>query len=230
MKIRVVSYNIRHGHDVGLDMSLIAADILSVGADVVGLQEVDVETSRVHGRDTLSELAHALGWEHYAFCRAIDFAGGGYGTAILSRFPIVSFDQTHFDVPTPREGRAVGHAVIEAHGERVDFFNTHLSYESDELRAGQFAALADLVAKYPAWVLTGDFNTADLGCFAVFDKASLANPNRYPTFPASGEGIDNIVCNAPWRITDTGVLQNHHSDHVLLWAGLQKISCERSTP
>lgn len=230
MNIRVVSYNIRHGHDVELDMSLIAADILSVGADVVGLQEVDVGTSRVHGRNTLSELAHALGWEHYRFCRAIDFAGGGYGTAILSRFPIVSFEQTHFDVPAPREGRAVGHAVIDAHGERVDFFNTHLSYESNELRAGQFATLADLVARTPAWVLTGDFNTADLGCFAVFDKASLANPNRYPTFPASGEGIDNIVCSAPWRITDTGTLQNHHSDHLLLWADLQKTPYERSTP
>ena len=229
MKLRVVSYNIRHGHDAGLDMSLIAADILSVGADVVGLQEVDVGTSRVHGRDTLCELAMALGWEHYAFCRAIDFAGGGYGTAILSRFPIISFDQMHFDVPAPREGRAVGHAVIDAHGERVDFFNTHLSYESNELRAGQFAALADLVARTPAWVLTGDFNTANLACFDVFTGACLANPNRYATFPASGEGIDNIVCNAPWRITDTGILQPSHSDHLLLWAELAKQHDERST-
>lgn len=229
MKLRVVSYNIRHGHDVNHDMSQLAADILAVGADVVGLQEVDVCTSRVHGRDTLCELAHALGWEHYRFCRAIDFAGGGYGTAILSRFPIVSFEQTHFDVPAPREGRAVGHAVIDADDERVNVFNTHLSYESDELRAGQFAALADLVAHTPAWVLTGDFNTANPAHFDVLGNASLANPNRYPTFPASGEGIDNIVCASPWRITDTGTLQNHHSDHLLLWADLQKPSYERST-
>ena len=77
MTLRIASYNIRHGHDAGLDMSLIAADILAVGADIVGLQEVDVCTSRVHGRDTLCELAHALGWEHYRFCRAIDFAALG---------------------------------------------------------------------------------------------------------------------------------------------------------
>ena len=156
-------------------------------------------------------------------------AGGGYGTAILSRFPIVSFEQTHFDVPAPREGRAVGHAVIDASGERVDVFNTHLSYESNELRAGQFAALADLVARTPAWVLTGDFNTANPAHFDVLGNASLANPNRYPTFPASSECIDNIVCASPWRITDTGTLQNHHSDHLLLWADLQKTSYERST-
>ena len=52
--------------------------------------------------------------------------------------------------------------------------------------------------------------------------ATLANPGRYATFPESGNGIDNIVCDAPWHITDTGILQNHHSDHVLLWAELTR--------
>ncbi len=222
MKLRVVSYNIRNGHDVQHDMSLLAADILSVGADVVGLQEVDVGTARVHGRDTLSELAKALGWEHYAFCRAIDFAGGEYGTAVLSRFPIRSFTVTELPSEGARETRSVGHAILDADGERVDFFNTHLCCESAELRAPQFDALAALTKAFPGYVLTGDFNTADLDCFAVFGSASLANPNRYPTFPASGEGIDNIVCDAPWRITDTGILQPSHSDHLLLWAEIAK--------
>ena len=222
MKIRVVSYNIRHGHDVELDMSLIAADILSVDADVVGLQEVDVGTSRVHGRDTLVELAAAAGFAHYAFCRAIDFAGGEYGTAILSRYPIRSFAV----IPLPCEGanemRSVSRAILDVHGERVEFFNTHLSYESHALRVPQFKALAALTEKCPAWVLTGDFNTADLGSFSVFGSASLANPGQYPTFPGTGEGIDNIVCNAPWRIKATGVLPRSHSDHLLLWAELIK--------
>ena len=33
---------------------------------------------------------------------------------------------------------------------------------------------------------------------------------------------DNIVCSSPWRIADTGVLQESHSDHLLLWAELTK--------
>ncbi len=222
MKLRVVSYNIRNGHDVHHDMSLLAADILSVGADLVGLQEVDICTTRVGGRDTLAELAHALGWQHYRFCRAIDFAGGEYGTAILSRYPILSFKVTPLPCEDAREKRSVGHAVLDANGERVDLFNTHLSVESSATRVPQFEMLANLTAQYPAWVLTGDFNTADLGCFAVFDDASLANPGKYATFPDSGEGIDNIVCSTPWRIADTGTLQNHHSDHLLLWAEIVK--------
>lgn len=221
MQLRVVSYNIRHGHDVNLDMSVLAKDLLQVRPDVIGLQEVDVGTSRVQGRDTLFELAQATGFAHYRFCRAIDFAGGQYGTAILSRYPILSFKVIPLPTPAHVEGRAVGHAILDVDGERVDFFNTHLTYESAELRKPQFDLLAALTAQFPGWILTGDFNTADLSCFDAFPAASLANPGKYVTFPESGEGIDNVVCDASRRITDTGILQNFHSDHVLLWAEIE---------
>ena len=228
MQLRVVSYNIRHGHDVGLDMSVLVKDLMQVHPDVIGLQEVDVGTSRVQGRDTLSELAAHLkkaGFAdnvHYAFCRAIDFAGGQYGTAILSRYPILSFKVISLPTPAHVEVRAIGHAILDVDGERVDFFNTHLTYESAELRKPQFDFLAALTAQFPGWILTGDFNTADLSCFDAFPAASLANPGKYVTFPESGEGIDNVVCDASRRITDTGILQNFHSDHVLLWAEIER--------
>ena len=222
MNLRVASYNIRHGHDAGLDMAVLAKDILSVDPDIVGLQEVDMRTSRVYFRDMLAELAEAAGFAHYAFCRAIDFAGGEYGTAMLSRYPIYSFDVIPLPCEGARERRSVGHAVLDVDGERIDFFNTHLSVESSALRTPQFSALAALTEPYPGWILTGDFNTADLNCFTAFEGASLANPNQYPTFPGTGEGIDNIVCSAPWRILDTGVLPESHSDHLLLWAELTK--------
>ena len=222
MQLRVVSYNIRHGHDVNLDMSVLAKDLLQVRPDVIGLQEVDVSTSRVQGRDTLFELVQATGFVHYRFCRAIDFAGGQYGTAILSRYPINAFEIIPLPTPASAESRSIGHAVLDADGERMDFFNTHLSVESSAMRAPQFELLADLTAQSPSWILTGDFNTADLACFARFHGASLANPGKYATFPASGEGIDNILCSPDWHIVGTGTLQNHHSDHLLLWADFEK--------
>lgn len=220
MNLRTVSYNIRNGHDVQHDMSLLAADLLAVQADIVGLQEVDVGTARVGGRDTLAELAKAAGFAHYRFCRAIDFAGGEYGTAILSRYPILSFEITPLPTPVGVEGRSVGHACLDVDGTQVDFFNTHLSCESDALRALQLTKLKKLTAKYRTWILTGDFNTARLALFDCLGATDMANPNRYATFPESGEGIDNILCSTPWCITDTGTLQNRHSDHLLLWAEL----------
>ncbi|MBE6675927.1 MAG: hypothetical protein E7594_03700 [Ruminococcaceae bacterium] len=157
---------------------------------------------------------------HYRFCRAIDFAGGEYGTAILSRYPILSFTVTELPSEGAREARSVGHACLDVNGTQVDFFNTHLSVESDALCAKQLTKLAELTAKHGTWILTGDFNTQRLTYFDCLEAADMANPNRYATFPESGEGIDNILCSAPWRITDTEVLQNHHSDHLLLWAEL----------
>lgn len=218
MKLRVVSYNIRNGHDVRHDMSLLAADICSVSPDIVGLQEVDVRTARAGGKDTLAELAAAAGFTHYAFCPAIDFAGGQYGTAILSRYPILSFETLSLPSQGARENRSIGHAVLDVNGKQLDFYNTHLSCESDVLRIGQLAYISKLTEKTPGFVLTGDFNTEKLVLFEVFKNAAMANPNRYATFPESGQGIDNILCDKPWRITNTGTLQNHHSDHLLLWA------------
>ena len=221
MKLRIASYNIRNGQDVHHNMSLLAFDLRLVKADVVGLQEVDVGTARVGGRDTLAELVACTkedGLSYCRFCRAIDFAGGMYGTAILSRFPILCFEIIMLPTPAGCEDRAVGHAVLDINGTHVDFFNTHLTYESAALRKPQFDVLSALTEKSSSWILTGDFNTADLSCFSVFRDASIANPGRYATFPASGEGIDNIVCSADRHITNTGTLQNHHSDHLLLWA------------
>ena len=44
--LKVASYNIRHGADAGLDMSVLAGVISSVGAEIVGLQEVDMNAAR----------------------------------------------------------------------------------------------------------------------------------------------------------------------------------------
>ena len=126
MKLRVVSYNIRHGHDVNHDMAQLAADILAVGADIVGLQEVDVCTSRVHGRDTLCELAHALGWEHYRFCRAIDFAGGGYGIGLFEEEKLLGAWLLYY--PIGRDDGLGGEIGLEP--EKVAHFELALLDES----------------------------------------------------------------------------------------------------
>ena len=46
MKLRVASYNVRACADVGFDPAIIAKDVVEVGADIVGLQEVDENNRR----------------------------------------------------------------------------------------------------------------------------------------------------------------------------------------
>lgn len=218
--LRVGSYNIKHGGDVGLDMSVIAADITSLSLDIVGLQEIDQLTSRVGGLDTMKALSEASGYQYYAFAKAINYKGGEYGTAVLSRYPIVSFDVIKLNSGTS-EQRCVGHAVIDVNGVLFDFFNTHLSYESLELRRGQFAHLATMLADCETYILTGDFNTADMTEFDVLPDATLANPGKFGTFPSSGKAIDNIAVSPDWNVVTVDMGPLGHSDHRLLWAELK---------
>ena len=216
--LRVGSYNIKNGAQVGHDMSKIAADIIDLNLDIVGLQEVDICTNRAKGLDILKLLAEATGYQYYEFTKAIDFQGGGYGTAILSRYPIVFHESVMLETPSGYEQRAYGHAVIEVNGAKIHFFNSHLSYENTEIRAAQLAQLAKSTATCNGYILTADFNTDNLNEFKVFNDATLANPGKYATFPSSSSAIDNIILAEGWEITDSGMLANNKSDHNLLWA------------
>ena len=218
--LRVGSYNIKHGGDVSLDMSIIAKDVTDLSLDIIGFQEIDQKTSRVGGLDTMKALSDASGYEYYAFAKAINYKGGEYGTGILSRYPIVEFEVIKLDSGS-EEQRCVGHAVIDVDGVLFDFFNTHLSFESLDLRTKQYKQLSELLAKCETYILTGDFNTAVMTEFDVLPDATLVNNGKYGTFPSSGSAIDNIVISKDWNIIDSGMGPQGHSDHILLWAELK---------
>ena len=89
--IRVATYNIKHGRgmDGVLDLERTLATLKSLNADVIALQEVDDQARRSGGVDQASWLAERLGM-HAAYGAFMDFQGGRYGLAILSRRPILS--------------------------------------------------------------------------------------------------------------------------------------------
>ena len=82
------------------------------------------------------------------------------------------------------------------------------------------AQLKFLLPHDAPWVLTGDFNTADFDELRVLGDVSLVNDfdRVHKTFRDSGSPIDNIVYTAPWRVLDSGIVDNDHSDHNLLYA------------
>ena len=87
--LRVLSYNIHHGRgtDGVVDLERIAGVIRGSAADVVVLQEVDDRTERTGRIDQTAELGRLTGL-HAEFGRQIDYQGGRYGQAILSRTPL----------------------------------------------------------------------------------------------------------------------------------------------
>lgn len=225
-QITIATYNIRHGADVDFDWNRLAEIIRQSGADIIGIQEVDMHTGRTGGRDTVAGLVNATGLPHALFVPAMNYDGGQYGTAILSRYPIASAEVQLLDA-ADYEPRSFGCVTVTPEdGTPFCFLNTHLSYESREQQAIQFRQLAVWMDKnipedIPA-VLTGDFNTEDFAAFASLKDMgfSLVNDREhtYKTFRSPPLAIDNIVYRTS-RLTpaEQGMIDSNRSDHNLLW-------------
>lgn len=161
--LKVLTYNIHHANPPSkpgvIDVKAIAQVIKESGADLVALQEVDVRTRRSGvDLDQAAELEKLSGMQFHYFAKSIDYEGGDYGIAILSKFPILSGET----LPLPLEGgesRAMGVVTIEpVAGKKMLFANTHL-----DLRANNRVLQVNFIKEYfskqalPV-VLCGDFN------------------------------------------------------------------------
>lgn len=224
-RLRFASYNIYHGGKAGYDMSKIARNITDNRIDVIGIQEVDQATSRNGGIDTLAELSRATGYRYYAFFKTMRFDGGDYGTAILSRYPIIESEKILLESGNS-EPRALGRAKIDIGGREISFFVTHLTFDSALIRRGQLTQLKDLLKNYQDFVLSGDFNTSDLGELDECDGVSRINKkdDLTVTFPEDLIAIDNIVySNRTWRFEKINTVTDSYSDHYMIWAEAELI-------
>lgn len=157
--LTLMTYNIQHGKgmDGQIDLHRIA-DVISLSdADIIGLQEVDKLKPRSDNEDQVRVLAEILGM-HYAFGENLPApGGGGYGNAVLSRYPILSTDNTRLPT-TGGEPRGLMRATVDFNGTEVDFYVTHLSFVSDENKI-QRAYVVDRISESPnPFILVGDFN------------------------------------------------------------------------
>lgn len=85
--VRIASFNICHGapsYSAEVNLEKTAQTIAAMAADFVCLQEVDNATTRSGGVDETAFLAEQTGLCG-TFAKAIDYGGGGYGVAILSK-------------------------------------------------------------------------------------------------------------------------------------------------
>jgi endonuclease/exonuclease/phosphatase family metal-dependent hydrolase len=167
-EVRVVTYNIHHGEGVDgkFDLKRIANLLLAVEPHVVALQEVDQGTRRASGVDQPAELAKLTGMK-VVFGRNIDFEGGGYGTAVLTKLPVRESESVKlksFYPPTPTNAEQRGVQVLELgekDGPGLLFLCTHLDYrEPDEERMHSAQTINELVAKRgdELAILAGDLN------------------------------------------------------------------------
>ena len=178
VRLRVMSYNIHVGvgMDKKLDLARIAEVINRERPDLVGLQEVDRGVERTGRVDEIRELARLTGMD-YAFAHNLDYQGGQYGVAVLSRFPILAIDHRRFANRRERERRGFIRVEVEVGGRRLNFVTTHLDYQLLEGRIFEteqlLAALADVRGPL---VVAGDFNEEPPGgAYEMMLKAGFAD-------------------------------------------------------
>jgi endonuclease/exonuclease/phosphatase family metal-dependent hydrolase len=167
---RVLCYNVHHceGTDGKLDLARIAKVIRGADPDLVAIQELDDRTKRTDGVDQTAELARLTGL-HARFGKAIDFQGGGYGQAVLSRFPIREATVHPLPGMPNREKRIAFEARLTLDGRDLSFVTAHLDHQLAAERRRQAAKLNDLFAGADRPViLAGDLNaTPDSEAFAA---------------------------------------------------------------
>lgn len=221
--LRVLCYNIHHGEgtDGKVDLPRLAAVIKNARPDLVALQEVDHKTQRTQGVDQAAELARLTGLNG-RFGRQIDFEGGQYGQAILSRFPM-SGVRIHWLPGTPdRERRIAVEVDVQVDDHKLAFVTTHLHHIHDTFREQQATKLNELFSRAePPTILAGDLNAnPDSKSQAILEKQWQAPTPNAPllTFPAGEptKQIDYILMRpaARFRVISTEVLdQPVASDH-----------------
>jgi endonuclease/exonuclease/phosphatase family metal-dependent hydrolase len=159
---RVMTYNIHHaqGLDGKIDLARIAALIQQEHADIVAVQEVDRGVERTGRRDLPAELAKLTGMS-CIFTNNIRFQGGEYGNAVLSRFPVQQWTNTHLTMIKGKEQRGILQVSLQVQGRDLVFLATHLDSQLEAERVASAAEILKLIQPYAKkpMLLCGDLNT-----------------------------------------------------------------------
>ncbi len=186
--LKVMTYNIHHaeGIDGKIDLERIAKLIRVTGVDLVALQEVDKNVERSLGINIIDSLAQLTKMNFY-FDKNIDFGGGEYGNAILSRLPILSKYNFHFKMIGDGEQRGLLQTVVNILGSEILFMNTHLDFSGDDSeRVFCVNQLNNEIKKYPQMpiIICGDFNDTSLSKTYIKMKENFSD-----VWEEKGEGL-----------------------------------------
>lgn len=212
MQLKIGTYNIQHARNYGIYLETkqevrsvreVAEVIRSEELDICGLQEVFLydKTAACTDDDLRNQargIANILGYG-YIFGLAHDGAlhkNGGYGVAMISRYPIVGWRTVAIPSPKKEERKYNGYyedrvlliAEIEIDGRILTVINTHYGLNPDELERAVELTLRELKHIETPVIFMGDLNmTADSEYYAALASAlkdtapDVTSPITFPS-------------------------------------------------
>lgn len=173
------------GVDLRVMPERVAELLVTLDADVVALQELDVGRSRTHRLDQPAWLAARLGMRH-VFCETIY----GYGHALLTRCSIERSERLALPVLSREsEPRAALELELDVGGRSVRVLSTHLGLSAAD-RTTQARILAERARPDRPTIVIGDLNAGpgQLGYVELVPRLSDPLADRPPrerrTWPA----------------------------------------------
>ncbi|UKJ09282.1 endonuclease/exonuclease/phosphatase family protein [Solitalea lacus] len=179
--LKILTYNVHHCNPPGtnvIDVAAIAKVVKESNASIVALQEVDVNTSRSGKELNEAEaIAKACGM-YFCFGKSLDFAGGGYGNAILSKYPISDVQCMLLSkAADPKTEQRSLLTVKLAIGENkfIRFACTHLDVASVANRELQIKEITQMAKSDSLpFFIAGDFNDIpQSAALNLFDKTFI---------------------------------------------------------
>jgi len=169
--IKVMTYNTHHCNPPGkpgvIDVDAVANVVKAQNADIVALQEIDVNTARSGNINQAELLASKTGYKFYFFAKAMDFDSGQYGVLILSKYSLKD-TATHAlpkaEDPGGRgEPRVVALATVELPGGKsFRFGSTHLEAYNKTSRLLQAKDINSIASSTTLpFIIAGDFNARE---------------------------------------------------------------------
>ena len=224
MEVTLATFNIASGRIPDTDK--INQLLIEQQIDIIGLQEVDCYTSR-----NAKNLAKEIGKETYPFQlfgEAMPFETGKYGNAILSKYPVENYREHKFSIYGEEPRIAQVAQIYLVNNRVITICNTHLSFESIDLRQEQSAEILQTMKKFGGkyQVIVGDFNMDQSEEeWALYKKeyqlANGKNGTWLNTFHEQNVemkkySIDNILVSSTIDLVEVTLIETELSDHHLL--------------
>lgn len=229
--MRIMSYNIHSGKNMGnvLDIPAIADVIREIGPDICALNEVRMRTTDVGGLELARVLGEATDM-HWRFGRAIDIAGGEYGNAILSCYPVCSSRVVAVpELPVEErigyyEPRVALECILETPHGPVQAITCHFGLSRREQEEAVKTVISMLREDMPA-VFMGDLNIQPDDDLIATMRAKIRDTagDTPLTFPAREARIkiDYIFASAHFACKEFSVRQTLASDHLPVFVDAQ---------
>ncbi len=237
--LRLLSLNMAHGRkdsfsQIFVDETQIRQNLAEIieflkreNADIVTLQEADSPSWWSGSFDHVELLAREAGYGWYTHANHVDNSIGTYGTAVLSRYPILRGYQVDFNPtpPTTRKGFTLAEiewAPAGANGEKqvIDVVSVHLDFSRSSKRIEQIKDMKAVLGQRnnPA-VILGDFNSTwaegdrEIQSLARVKKLKTHRPEANYLYTYSDERFDWILVSKEFEFcnyyTATDILSDH---------------------